>query len=61
MATVYYFCSKYGKDLSDISHFIESEKKCSACGYIVYPSINPAIMVIINKDDEICLCTLDML
>lgn len=47
------YCSKCGNKLR--SEFETTEKKCDPCDLSFFPNLSPAIMVLIQKDDEILL------
>lgn len=47
------YCSKCGNKLQDI--FERTEKKCGLCDLSFFPNLSPAIMVLIQKDNEILL------
>ena len=47
------YCSKCGTELYSV--FDATEKKCSLCNLSFYPKLSPAIMVLIQKDNEILL------
>ncbi|MBY0293650.1 MAG: NAD(+) diphosphatase [Alphaproteobacteria bacterium] len=47
------YCTKCGTELQSV--FDATEKKCSLCNLSFYPKLSPAIMVLIQKDNEILL------
>lgn len=47
------YCSKCGTELQSVLD--ATEKKCSLCDLSFYPKLSPAIMVLIQKDNEILL------
>ena len=47
------FCAKCGAPL--VARESESAFECKECGSIVYPRINPCIIVLVHKDDKILL------
>lgn len=49
----YRFCPACGKPLLDDEHF--TAKKCSKCGSLLFPRIEPAIIVLVKKEDKILL------
>lgn len=49
----YQHCSKCGNKLEKLSEL--NEKKCTVCDAFFYPSLSPAIMVLIQREDEVLL------
>ena len=47
------FCAKCGAPL--VARESESALECKDCGSVVYPRINPCIIVLVHKDDKILL------
>ena len=47
------YCSKCGTKVQDV--FGMTEKKCGLCELSFFPNLSPAIMVLIQKDNEILL------
>lgn len=47
------FCNQCGHGLDHVNH--QLEKKCAACEMSFFPSLSPAIMVLITRGDEILL------
>ena len=47
------YCGRCGEQTGD--HPRDRAKECPSCGLISYPRISPAIIVLIEKDDEILL------
>ena len=49
----YKYCPTCGGNLEDDTFF--AAKKCSKCGKLLFPRIEPAIIVLVSKGDEILL------
>lgn len=49
----YRFCPKCAGKLSDDTHF--SAKRCTSCGNIIFPRIEPAVIVLVTKGEKILL------
>ncbi len=49
----YRFCPVCGKPLSDDDTF--NARKCGSCGKIFFPQIEPAVIVLVSRGDEILL------
>ena len=47
------FCGRCGARLQDKAG--ERAKQCPACGYIVYPRVSPAMMVLVTRGKELLL------
>lgn len=47
------FCERCGGALHDDEHF--TARTCAQCGHIYFPQIEPAVIVLISKGDEILL------
>jgi len=47
------FCGQCGSEMRQSKE--ERAKVCEACGYVTYPRMSPAIIVLIRKDDHILL------
>lgn len=47
------FCGRCGAQLRDKTG--ERAKKCPACGYVVYPRVSPAMMVLVTRGRELLL------
>ena len=47
------FCGKCGNQLHDSTD--ETAKVCLSCGSVYYPTISPAMIVLVQKDDKILL------
>lgn len=50
---IYRFCPTCGGKLEDDSYF--TAKKCSSCGRLLFPRIEPAVIVLVSKGDEVLL------
>lgn len=47
------YCCCCGKPLKDVAE--ETARSCDDCGFKIYPSVTPVVVVLIEKDDEILL------
>ena len=47
------FCGRCGAPTKDRDD--ERAKQCTACGYVAYPRISPAMMVLVTRDRELLL------
>lgn len=49
----YKFCPSCGSSLIDDEHF--TAKQCTSCGRLLFPRIEPAVIVLVSKGDEVLL------
>lgn len=49
------FCGRCGAPMEPHPDPAERALKCGACGYLVYPRITPAVIVLVKKGDRILL------
>jgi NAD+ diphosphatase len=47
------FCGRCGQPMRQRTH--ERAKECAACGYVAYPRISPAMMVLVTRGRELLL------
>lgn len=47
------FCSRCGTPTRDKA--VERAKQCPACGYVAYPRVSPAMMVLVTRERELLL------
>jgi NAD+ diphosphatase len=47
------FCGRCGRPMRQKAH--ERAKECEACGYVAYPRISPAMMVLVTRGRELLL------
>jgi NAD+ diphosphatase len=47
------FCGRCGQPMTQKAH--ERAKACEACGYVAYPRISPAMMVLVTRGRELLL------